>query len=431
MKAAFFTLGCKVNQYETQEMCEQLKKNGYGIVDSKSEADVYIVNSCTVTAESNRKTRQAIRHFRTAHPNAVIVLTGCVPQAFPEEAESLKDYADIILGNNNNSNLAKDIEKVISEKSKTCLTDIIMHTNSTDYKGGIITEFAGHTRAFIKIQDGCNRFCSYCAIPYARGRSRSKPIADIKKELEILAQKGFKEIVFVGINLSAYGREIGYTLADAVKLAENTQGIDRIRLGSLEPDHITDDLISSFASCSKFCPQFHISLQSGCDTVLKRMNRHYNSDEYRLLTEKLRNAFTDTSITTDIIVGFPGETDDEFRATVEFARTVGFDKVHVFPYSVREGTKAAKMEGKLNNNIKAERAKLLSTVCEGIRKETFIKNNGKIFSVLFETPKDGYQCGYTKNYTPVRVKTDTDLTNSIHNVFITETFDDYCIGEIV
>lgn len=430
MKAAFYTLGCKVNQYETQEMCEQLIKNGYTIVDSKENADIYIVNSCTVTAESNRKTRQAVRHFRSAHPDSIIVLTGCIPQAFPDEATALKDYADIILGNNNNTNLITDIEKIISERNGKCLVDIISHTDSTEYTGGIITEFSGHTRAFIKIQDGCNRFCSYCAIPYARGRSRSKPIDELRKELEILAQKGSREVVFVGINLSAYGREIGYTLADAVLLAEKTDGIERIRLGSLEPDHITDEMINVFASCKKFCPQFHISLQSGCDTVLKRMNRHYNSAEYSELAEKLRDAFDDTSITTDIIVGFPGETDDEFLTTVEFAKKIGFDKAHIFPYSIREGTKAAKMSDKISNAVKAERAAVLSSACESIRKEIFKNNEGKTVSVLFETPKDGYQCGYTKNYTPVKVKTDTDLTNTIYNVFITETTDEYCIGEI-
>lgn len=428
MKAAIFTLGCKVNQYESQEMTEMLNRSGYLVVDTKETADVYIVNSCTVTAESNRKTRQAVRHFKAKNPDAVVVMTGCVPQAFPDEALAISE-ADIILGNKNNDHLIKSLDKWFNDKKQ--ITDITMHGNDDIYNGGIITEFSGHTRAFIKIQDGCNRFCSYCAIPYARGRSRSKSIEDIKTELDNLAKNGFKEVVFVGINLSAYGRDIGLSLTDAVLAAEHTDGIERIRLGSLEPDHITDEMLKIFASCKKFCPQFHISLQSGCDTVLKRMNRHYNSAEYKSLTQKLRASFTDASITTDIITGFPGESEEEFSTTVEFAKEIGFDKVHVFPYSIREGTKAAKMQGQLQNSIKSKRANELSAICEQIRNDRFKKLNRRTASVLFEAPKDGYQCGYTKNYTPIRVKTDELLTGKIRNVVITETHDDFCIGELI
>ena len=429
MKAAFFTLGCKVNQYETQEMTEILKNNGFTITDTRDDADVYIINSCTVTAESNRKTRQAVRHYKAKHPDAIIVLTGCVPQAFPEEATSLSDYADIILGNNNNYKLIDALNEVIERKK--AVIDIISHTDSVEYRGGIITEFEGHTRAFVKIQDGCNRFCSYCAIPYARGRARSKPLEDIRKEIGILAENGFKEVVFVGINLSSYGREYGLSLVDAVCAAENTDGIERVRLGSLEPDHITAEMINGFAGCKKFCPQFHISLQSGCDTVLKRMNRHYNSSEYSELVDNLRAAFPDASITTDIIAGFPGETDEEFETTVKFAEKIRFDKVHVFPYSIREGTKAAKLSGHLTNQIKSDRAARLNGICEEIRKDTFRTTKGKTYSVLFETPKDEYQVGYTANYTPVVVKTNENLTNKIKNVLITGILDEYCIGELV
>ena len=428
MKAAIFTLGCKVNQYESQEMTETLNKNGYLVVDPKEDADVYIINSCTVTAESNRKTRQAVRHFKSKHPDAVVVMTGCVPQAFPDEALAVKE-ADIILGNKNNSQLIASLNKWF--ESKKNIINISQHENGEKYEGIIITEFSGHTRAFIKIQDGCNRFCSYCAIPYARGRSRSKPIDDIRTELETLAKNGFKEVVFVGINLSAYGRDIGLSLTDAVLAAENTDGIERIRLGSLEPDHISDEMIATFASCKKFCSQFHISLQSGCDTVLKRMNRHYNSAEYKALADKLRSSFEDTSITTDIITGFPGETEEEFNTTVEFAKSIRFEKVHVFPYSIREGTKAAKMDGHLPNAEKSQRANILSTVCEEIRKELFTGNNGKTFSVLFETPKNGWQHGYTRNYTPVKVQSDTDLSGLIRDVLITDTDGEYCIGKLV
>lgn len=428
MKAAIYTLGCKVNQYESQEMTEMLTKNGYLVVDTKEDADVYIVNSCTVTAESNRKTRQAVRKFKSSHPNAVVVMTGCVPQAFPEEALAVNE-ADIILGNKNNSQLISSLNKWFKEHQ--CIRNITQHKNDEKYEGIIITEFSGHTRAFMKIQDGCNRFCSYCAIPYARGRSRSKSIEDIKTELKSLADNGFKEVVFVGINLSAYGRDIGLSLTDAVNSAQNTDGIERIRLGSLEPDHISDEMIESFSACSKFCPQFHISLQSGCDAVLKRMNRHYNTDEYTALVNKLRSTFNDASVTTDIITGFPGETQEEFEETVKFAKKIKFEKVHVFPYSIREGTRAAKMDGQLNNAVKSERAAKLSAVCEDIRKTAFAESEGKIFSVLFEAPKNGMQCGYTKNYTPVLVKSDKELTGQIINVKITSCSDEHCIGELV
>ncbi len=428
MKAAIFTLGCKVNQYESQEMTEMLTQNGYLVVDSKETADVYIVNSCTVTAESNRKTRQAVRHFKAKNPDAVVVMTGCVPQAFPDEALAVKE-ADIILGNKSNSLLISSLDKWF--KKKQTLNNIVLHENDDKYTGGIITHFEGHTRAFIKIQDGCNRFCSYCAIPYARGRSRSKSLDDIKSELSNLAGNGFREVVFVGINLSAYGRDIGLSLTDAVLAAQNTDGIERIRLGSLEPDHITDEMIEAFASCSKFCPQFHISLQSGCDSVLKRMNRHYDSHYYRHLVQKLRDSFDDTSITTDIIAGFPAETEDEFNDTINFVKEIRFDKVHVFPYSIREGTKAAKMQGHLQNAVKSARANKLSSICEEIRSEQFTMMQGKTVSVLFEMPKDGFNCGYTKNYTPVKVKSENDLSGEIRSVLITETHDDFCIGELI
>ncbi len=427
MKAAIYTLGCKVNQYESQEMTQMLNENGYLVVDSKQTADVYIVNSCTVTAESTRKTRQAVRKLKSAHPNSAVVLTGCVPQAFPNEAVSIEE-ADIILGNKNNKGLISALNEWFTKQRR--IQNIIPHGNDDLYEGSVIKGFADHTRAFIKIQDGCNRFCSYCAIPYARGRSRSKPLSDIKKELKILSENGYKEIVFVGINLSSYGRDIGLCLTDAVFAAENTDGIERVRLGSLEPDHITDEMLTAFAKCKKFCPQFHISLQSGCDSVLKRMNRHYNSNEYKALADKIRSNFDSPSITTDIITGFPAETCEEFDMTVDFVKEIGFEKVHVFPFSAREGTRAAKMPSQILNDEKAKRSAFLSAVCEEIRAEIFKSYIGKTFSVLFETPKNDIQCGYTKNYTPVFVNTDIDLTGKILDVLITDVSDDRCIGII-
>lgn len=429
MKAAVFTLGCKVNQYESEEMCEALTGAGFLVVDAKEDADVYIVNSCTVTAESTRKTRQAVRRFKALHPNAAVVLTGCVPQAFPNDALSIHE-ADIILGNKNNHMLISALNEWLKKKEN--IVNISPHETSRGekYRGSLINEFSGHTRAFMKIQDGCDRFCSYCAIPSARGRSRSKPLSDIKTELENLASGGFKEVVFVGINLSAYGRDLGLSLSDAVFAAQNTRGIERIRLGSLEPDHITDNMISDFASCSKFCPQFHISLQSGSDGVLKRMNRHYTASEYETLVNKLRSSFDGAAITTDIITGFPGETDEEFGETLEFVRRIRFEKIHVFPFSVREGTKAAEMEDKIPNSVKNERAAALSALAEEIRSEYFTSLIGKTVSVLFEKPKNGYQHGYTASYTPVKVKYDNPLTGTTASVKITGCDDDGCVGTI-
>ncbi len=355
------------------------------------------------------------------------MLTGCVPQAFPAEALEIND-ADIIIGNKSNDKIVNMIENYVKEHK--ALRKIEEHENNESYSGTIISEFSGHTRAFVKIQDGCNRFCSYCAIPYARGRSRSKKIEDVKTEINNLSKNGFKEIVFVGINLSAYGRDIGLTMGDAVRVAENTKGIERIRLGSLEPDHITDDIIEVLSKCDKFCPQFHISLQSGSNSVLKRMNRHYTREEYYSLKQKIRKIFPDAGITTDIITGFPRETEDEFNETIEFVKKIRFEKVHVFPFSVRPGTKAATMENQISNETKSARAAQLANLCNEIRNEIFKSMKGKEVSVLFEAPKNGYQCGYTKNYTPVRVENSTNLTGTIKDVEITECMDEYCVGKL-
>ena len=379
MKAAFYTLGCKVNQYETQEMISLLKNEGYEIISHKEKADIYVINSCTVTAESSRKTRQAVRRFRNENSDSVIILTGCFPQAFTQEATALTE-ADIILGNNANHNIIEAINAFKLNKKQT--VKVVAHKREDKYKGIEINTFDGHTRAFIKIQDGCNRYCSYCIIPKARGFSRSRPLDAIRKEIERLAKAGYKEIVFVGINLSAYGLDTNGNICDALQIAEETEGIERIRLGSLEPDHITDEVIERLAGMKKFCPQFHLSLQSGSNPVLKRMNRHYTTEEYSELCSKLKRTFSDISLTTDIIVGFPGETEENFRETLEFAKKCGFMKVHVFPFSPREGTVAYKFTDKIPNAVKAERCSLLQKECDKIR-EAFLKETiGKTVNVL-------------------------------------------------
>ena len=428
MKAAFYTLGCKVNQYESNEMAIRLKNNGFTLVSPKEEADVYIINSCTVTAESSRKSRQAVRRLKNAHPQSVVVLTGCYPQAFEEEVRQLTD-ADIVLGTNTNTQLLDRLQTFLETGARS--VNVEPHVKNASFVGDTISDFEGHTRAFIKIQDGCNRRCTYCIIPKSRGFSRSKPLEAVKKELADVAENGYKEVVFVGINLSSYGMDCGLDLADAMLLAERLPGIERIRLGSLEPDHISDDLIEKLQGLTKFCPQFHLSLQSGSNAVLKRMNRHYTADEYELLCDKLKKAFPDLTLTTDIIVGFPGETETEFEETAAFVRQIGFMKVHIFPFSAREGTPAYTMQDKINNTVKGERCTALQTLCEQQRFAFLQAQAGKTFDVLFETPKNGIQTGYTKQYIPVQVIHETPLTGRILHVTVTGAERDACVGKIV
>ena len=306
MKAAFYTLGCKVNQAESEYMAELLQKAGFEIVNPNDEADYYIVNSCTVTATADQKTRQSVRRFKRKHPNSTVILTGCMPQAFPKDAEKL-EQADIVLGNKNDNDILDLINKHAAQKNR--IIRLSEHQNGEKFAPCSVRAFGGRVRAFVKIEDGCDRFCSYCIIPKSRGRVRSKPLEDLKQEVTDLAANGIKEVVLVGINLSAYGKGTDFNIADAVETCAGVNGISRIRLGSLEPDHITDSIISRLSTVHKFCPQFHISLQSGCNKTLKNMNRHYTAEEYEELCNKLRAAFKDCSLTTDVMVGFHEETE--------------------------------------------------------------------------------------------------------------------------
>lgn len=426
MKAAFYTLGCKVNQYESQAMAQNLERHGFIITDHSDEADVYIINSCTVTAESDRKTRQAVRRFKKQHPESIVVLTGCMTQAFPEYGEKL-DEADIVIGNKSNRFLHDYIMQFVGGSGRIFAVDI--HKTGDEFAGDTISSFRERTRANVKIEDGCNRFCSYCIIPYARGRVRSKPLDELKNEISELEKNGFSEIVLVGINLSAYGLGTDINIVDAVKAAASFDGIKRVRLGSLEPDHITDDIIEGLAKIPEFCPQFHISLQSGCDATLKRMNRHYDSEEYYSLCKKLRESFDGTTITTDVMVGFPGETAEDFKASMDFVKKVGFEKVHVFPYSIRPGTPAAKMSDQIEKCEKEKRAAAMTAAADEIRSE-FLKNQiGKILEVLVEEYHDGFVQGYTANYTPVKIPCEREI-HGIIKTEITSVEGDFCIGKI-
>ncbi len=428
MKAAFYTLGCKVNQYETQALGEALAKEGFLIVPESEEADVYIVNSCTVTAESDKKTRQAVRRFKREHPDSVVVLTGCMPQAYPEAAKELIQ-ADIVAGNRNNNKLPKMIKEHLESRNRT--VNVEEHEKDECFTTCSISSFDERTRAAIKIEDGCNRFCSYCIIPYARGRVRSKPLAEIKKEAQALADNGYEEIVLVGINLSSYGTDCSLALYDAVKAVCEVENVKRVRLGSLEPDHMTDEMIAGLKAQKKLCPQFHISLQSGCSATLKRMNRHYDAPEYERICKALRSNFEDCTITTDVMVGFAGETDEEFAESLAFVKKIGFEKVHVFPYSQREGTRAATFPNQLDRKTKQERAKAMADTANEVRKAFLNSQVGKTVEVLAETKaEDGSCTGYTANYTPVVIKSGAECSR-FYTIKITAADDDSCYGEII
>lgn len=427
MKVKLYTLGCKVNQYETEQMTENFINNGWQIAADDAEADVFVVNSCTVTAESDRKTRQLVRRLKRNRPSSCVVLTGCMPQAFPEASGSLSE-ADIVIGNKNNGSVLEKLDDYFADKSR--LVDISQHESGEKFCGEIIHDFNERTRAIVKIEDGCDRFCSYCIIPKARGRVRSKPLEQIRQEVEALAHKGFCEVVLVGINLSAYGKDTGDSFPDAVKTACEVDGIRRVRLGSLEPDHITDDVIEELSKLDKLCPQFHISLQSGCDATLKRMNRHYTADEYYMLCQKLRSTFPDCTLTTDIMVGFSGETDGDFNETVSFAEKVGFEKIHIFPYSVRQGTRAAGFDNQLEKSVKEKRAAVLSKTAVRLRREYLKKQIGKTVEIIPETKHDGkYVFGYTANYTPVMVDNPGLAVGQAVLVTIADSDDEYCYAK--
>ena len=426
MQFNILTLGCKVNQYESQAMREDLLRHGFEQSPDRDRADITVINTCTVTSVSDAKNRQPINRVRRNNPGGIIVLTGCMPQAFPDEMKHFTN-CDIILGNKERARLVPAIEEYIS--NKTPLTDIPSYLNADTYENLTVTSFDEHTRAFIKIEDGCNRFCSYCIIPYARGRVRSKPLSALKTELENVALGGYREVVLVGINLSAYGSGEDCDLADAVETACSIEGIERVRLGSIEPEQMDKELISRLAAQEKLCPQFHLSLQSGCDKTLKAMNRHYDTREYAEIVGNLRAAFPNSSMTTDVMVGFAGESEEDFQASMAFVKQIGFAKVHVFPYSLRKGTRAESLPGHVSPAEKERRAKLMGELADNSRKEFLQSQVGLIEEVLFERLRHGYLEGYTKNYTPVHVTGgDSSLCGEVRRVRLTAAAGDYCEG---
>ncbi|MCC8025321.1 MAG: tRNA (N(6)-L-threonylcarbamoyladenosine(37)-C(2))-methylthiotransferase MtaB [Clostridium sp.] len=413
-KAALHNLGCKVNAYETEAMQQQLEARGYEIVPFDEKADVYIINTCSVTNIADRKSRQMLHRAKKLNPEAVVVAAGCYVQV---AADSLKEdgAVDVIIGNNKKGELADILESALKKKGeKDSSLHLVDIAQARDYESLHLSRMSDHTRAFIKVQDGCNQFCSYCIIPYARGRVRSRAPEDVVREVEELVAGGYKEVVMTGIHLSSYGmehKEEGPVqggnwdhgpLLDLIRRIHAVPGLERIRLGSLEPRIITEEFAGALAAMPGFCPHFHLSLQSGCDETLKRMNRHYTTEDYLRRCEILRNSFADPAITTDVIAGFPGETDQEFQKTREFLEKVHFYEMHVFKYSRRAGTRAAVMPDQVPEPVKGQRSDILLELGAAMSREYRSRFAGREVSVLFEerTEIEGrrYMTGFTPQY---------------------------------
>lgn len=420
------TFGCKVNQYESATVSKAMDEHGYERTDDLFSADIVIINSCSVTENSDKKAKQLIDRIKRRDPMKIVALTGCFPQAFPDIASSLQ--ADIIIGTEHKEKLADMIDAFAANNTKHI--EVPARPVGKPYEKHQNADM-GKTRAFIKIEDGCDRFCSYCIIPTARGSVRSRPLDDIKEETGFQVSCGHKEMVLVGINLSCYGTDIGLRLADAVETVCATDGVERVRLSSLEPELLTDSDIARMAAQKKLCPHFHLSLQSGSAATLKRMNRRYTPDEYFDIVEKLRAAFPDCAITTDVMVGFVGETDEEFRESCEFVKKVGFAGVHVFTYSVREGTAAAKMKGHIPSAVSAERYRIMSNIAKQLKESYFASSIGKVEKVLIQRREsEEYANGLTPQYVPVRIYGSNAKKQDIISVQITKASgSEFCVGE--
>lgn len=411
LKAAFLTLGCKVNQYETDAMRELLEAAGYDIVDFKERADVYIINTCSVTNMADRKSRQMIHRARKKNPDAVVVAAGCYVQAAENELKE-KGIADVLIGNNKKKDIVRILEEYFQKGEKTAEVLDISCTN--EYESLTIHKISEHTRAYIKIQDGCNQFCSYCIIPYTRGRIRSKQPEDVIREIRALAREGYKEVVLTGIHLSSYGMDFPEeNRTDLLAVIENVQkidGIERIRLGSLEPRIITEEFAQGLKKCSKVCPHFHLSLQSGCDETLKRMNRKYTTEEYKKALAILRDTFEHPALTTDVIVGFAGETEEEFEKTRAYLEEINLYEMHIFKFSVRKGTRAERMPGQVPEDVKTKRSAVLLAMTERHKKDFEQWYIGRKEKVLLEEMVEingtKYMQGHTERYVKVVVNFD-------------------------
>lgn len=419
MKAALHNLGCKVNAYETEAMQQILEEAGYEIVPFSEYADVYVINTCSVTNMADRKSRQMLHRAKKQNPDAIVVGAGCYVQT--KEAQALVDESiDIVIGNNKKHELVSLLQEYEASHRKTACVADINHEKQA-YEELSLSRTAEHTRAFIKVQDGCNQFCTYCIIPFARGRVRSRELPDVLQEIRTLAKSGYREVVLTGIHLSSYGVDNGESLLHLIEAVHELEGIERIRLGSLEPRIVTDAFAKRLSELPKICPHFHLSLQSGCDTVLSRMNRRYDTAEYEAGCALLRRYFEHPAITTDVIVGFPGETDEEFETTERYLERIHFYEMHIFQYSRREGTKAAAMPDQVPEAVKKERSEKLLALGHRMSEEFRRYYLGRQVTALLEEEflYDGkrYYTGYTKEYVKVAVETEKDLSNT----FVTGT----------
>lgn len=421
-KAALHNLGCKVNAYETEAMQELLEDSGYEIVPFHEKADIYIINTCTVTNMADRKSRQMLHRARKMNPDAIVAACGCYVQEKPEE---VADCVDIVIGNNRKKEIVHILEEY--EKGREGIRkDLVDIGHTREYEDLHLSRTAEHTRAYIKVQDGCNQFCSYCIIPYARGRVRSRSMESVREEVETLARNGYQEVVLTGIHLSSYGIDTGTDLLSLIRTVHEVAGIKRIRLGSLEPRIITEEFAEAIAGLPKMCPHFHLSLQSGCTETLKRMNRRYTAEEYYEKCELLRRYFLEPALTTDVIVGFPGETEEEFKASRDFIDKVDFYETHVFKYSRREGTKAAAMPDQVPEEEKTRRSNILLDLSRKKQAAYEQRLLGTTQEVLIEEEirRNGeiYQVGHTREYVKIGIRTEKKLANRLVQIEIENPF---------
>lgn len=439
----FITLGCKVNQYETNAMAQKFLEKGYQIIEEETpeneeiKPDICIINTCTVTNMSDRKSRQMLRRMKEKNPNTIVVAVGCYAQVAKEELAKISEI-DLVLGNNEKVEIVRHIEEYINNHIDNVeLEDVMYSKEFSDFGNVTYTE---KTRAVIKIQDGCDRFCSYCIIPYARGRVRSRKPESIVSEITQIASNGIKEVVITGIHIASYGKDFSmskdpelqnYKLIDLLEEINSINGIQRIRLGSIEPLLITEEFVERLKKLEKICHHFHLSLQSGCDETLKRMNRRYTTEQFKEIVRLLRNAYDDVNLTTDVIVGFPGETDEEFSKTYKFLEEIKFYKMHIFKYSPRKGTKAAVMPNQISGDIKEERSRKLIELSDKNEIEYNESYIGKNVEVLFEEEKDGIFKGHTQNYIMVYCELNKNLENQVISVRCEKAEQEHIIGNFI
>ncbi len=433
MKVAFATLGCRVNQYETEAMVEKFIKEGYNSVPFEEYADVYVINTCTVTNMGDKKSRQMINRARRENEDAVIAVVGCYSQIAPEEVSKIQGV-DVVLGTRNKSEIVYWVNRAREERKQVIEVQDVMRNKVFDELN--IESYQNKTRAFLKIQDGCNRFCSYCLIPFARGAVCSKEPEKVISEVKELAAHGFKEIILSGIHIASYGVDLKgeWNLVSILEEIDRIEGVERIRIGSIDPQFFTQGVIEKISSLKKLCPHFHLSLQSGCNETLKRMNRRYTTEEYEKIVEDLRDNIKDVSITTDVIVGFPEETEEEFNITYEFLKKIKLSKMHIFKYSPRKGTKAAEIKNVVDSKIKDERSSKLINLDKVMENEFMSKFTGRDMGILYEQKHSGLENlyeGYTPNYIKVVSEASKDISGDIINTHIVEIKKEILWGKLL